>query len=194
MEVIKKWLKDWHKLLLSSASYTRLTCGLWESSFWITQYSNPDTLHFTAHPHFSDEAVCTGRQLKKKKVVSHLQVLLSPPLSAHDLVCIKAQRRGKYSNRLRVKKKTEDELHVMLGEDKRSKGVESEELKNKRQAAPSERAELNQQEIHCSRAENKQPDQCGRKVDVEETHFLSQSKTVVYLVHACLNSMWHPFT
>ena len=71
-------------------------------------------------------------------------------------------------------------LHVMTGQDERSKGVESEEQKKKQKK---------QQEMHCNRAEINSMMQREGKMDVEETHFPPRSKTLVYLVHACLNNM-----
>lgn len=74
-------------------------------------------------------------------------------------------------------KKAEKGLFVMLEEDERSKGVESEEQGQKKNKK--------QQEIQCSKTENKQHDTVWREYACD-IHLGVVTKCISVYMHACL--------
>lgn len=120
-------------------------------------------------------------------------------LSADDLIRIKAERREKYCNRWREMKKVEKGLCHVGRRWKERRGREQgakKNLKKTKQAAPSRGAKkkYKRKSIAAKQIINSMGLCRGKtETDEEETFFLSQTKTVVYLIHACLNNMWHPF-
>lgn len=73
-------------------------------------------------------------------------------------------------------KKAEKGLFVVLEEDERSKGVESEEQGQKKKK---------QQEIQCSKTENKQHDTVWREYACD-IHLGLVTKCISVYMHACL--------
>ena len=97
--------------------------------------------------------------------------------SADDLVCIKAERRGEHSSRWSRDEKSR-ETFMSCWEKMKAR---TKQVKGKKK----------QKEIHCSEAENKQQDAVLREKTegCARDKFRSQSETVAYLVHGCLNNM-----
>lgn len=83
----------------------------------------------------------------------------------------------------------------MLGEDERSEGAESKERKkpkkNKTSCTKSRSKKKYKRKSIAAKQIINSMGLCRGKTetDEEETFFLSQTKTVVYLIHACLNNM-----
>lgn len=106
-EAIKRWLKDWQRLLLSSVSCCRLTCGLREKQLLISQNirtpdrsnDRPSALHFTATPFCG-----SSLHRKNKKVLSNFtsrQLLLAPVTTwTHQIKTLVIKKCIIYSNLL----------------------------------------------------------------------------------------------